>query len=721
MKRRINSHQKYLEKLDTTLEYLEEDHIKYDDIEEIKESVEYYVDENGEPDFVEDELVFDNLFKKAKEAEQYDDFEDIEDEVIMEGNVIQALPANAEPVAVNKTEEADVLKLVDDNAAKLREKQEKERLERERLEKLERERQEELDRQRLEQERIEKAAAAAAASALAAKKSSTNVQASPKTTTAAANKQAAKQQQKTAATKNTTATTTAATTAATTTTSASTATTPVVKVQPTPVVPPIKKITPTPELNFVAAAAQQVSPTKTITRSQTPTTPITITTTTAATTILPKSSTSSAAKSPLTVKPNVSYIEAINAGTPTTSPITIMPQGVSSSGSRGVTPRSGTNTPPLPSASNEPIMNILRNDMPDITIQTVPSSTTTTAGGVKQQQQQPQVIMSKDKKQPVTPTTMMSNQQLQQQQAFMVEDQTNEETFGSMSAVDMGSLEHMASRTQEMNQNFIGGIPVVSSMQQQPMQQQQQQQHPMMTGNVVAPNVGMPHMHHLHPSHLDQSQLVPGMQMGQMGQMAGQMGQMGQQMVSGMMGASMPVGAGFSQSPPPTMVPSSMPSTPAATMSTTLPKSSMDLFYDIKNELLQASLNHLPHPGDCERPRQYTPVNPFDTPSFFPQEQLPMFKDSAVYSMMDPDTLFFIFYYQQGTYQQYLAAKALKKHAWRYHKKYQTWFQRHDPPTHTTNEFELGTYVYFDYEQDWCQRIKSGFRFEYEYLEDAIL
>ena len=36
---------------------------------------------------------------------------------------------------------------------------------------------------------------------------------------------------------------------------------------------------------------------------------------------------------------------------------------------------------------------------------------------------------------------------------------------------------------------------------------------------------------------------------------------------------------------------------------------------------------------------------------------------------------FFIFYQQQGTYQQYLAARELKKQSWRYHKKYLTWFQ----------------------------------------------
>lgn len=97
-----------------------------------------------------------------------------------------------------------------------------------------------------------------------------------------------------------------------------------------------------------------------------------------------------------------------------------------------------------------------------------------------------------------------------------------------------------------------------------------------------------------------------------------------------------------------------------------------------------------------------------------------LFNDPAIISKMDTDTLFFIFYFQQGSYQQYLAAKELKKQAWRYHKKYTTWFQRHDQPKQTTQEYEQGTYVYFDYESHdgWCQRIKSGFRFEYEYLED---
>lgn len=46
-----------------------------------------------------------------------------------------------------------------------------------------------------------------------------------------------------------------------------------------------------------------------------------------------------------------------------------------------------------------------------------------------------------------------------------------------------------------------------------------------------------------------------------------------------------------------------------------------------------------------------------------------------MFDKLNTDTLFLIFYYQQGTYQQYLAARELKKQSWRYHKKYMTWFQ----------------------------------------------
>lgn len=122
-----------------------------------------------------------------------------------------------------------------------------------------------------------------------------------------------------------------------------------------------------------------------------------------------------------------------------------------------------------------------------------------------------------------------------------------------------------------------------------------------------------------------------------------------------------------------------------------------------------------------ENPRQYKPKNPMSVPSVFPTAPSAQFEEAAMFEKVDTDTLFFIFYYQQGTYQQYLAAKELKRRAWRYHKKYLTWFQRHEEPKEITPEYEQGTYVYFDYETGWCQRKKTEFTFEYRYLEDKEL
>jgi CCR4-NOT transcription complex subunit 3 len=136
---------------------------------------------------------------------------------------------------------------------------------------------------------------------------------------------------------------------------------------------------------------------------------------------------------------------------------------------------------------------------------------------------------------------------------------------------------------------------------------------------------------------------------------------------------------------------------------------------------LDESFLHCPTNADSERPKTYTPRNPYNSmPSSYPSTPSPIFENPAFFEKLGTDALFFIFYYSQGTYQQYLAARELKKQSWRYHKKYMTWFQRHEEPKVTTEEYEQGTYVYFDYESGWCQRIKSDFRFEYAYLEDSL-
>jgi CCR4-NOT transcription complex subunit 3 len=117
--------------------------------------------------------------------------------------------------------------------------------------------------------------------------------------------------------------------------------------------------------------------------------------------------------------------------------------------------------------------------------------------------------------------------------------------------------------------------------------------------------------------------------------------------------------------------------------------------------MLVASHADFPSAIDAEQPRYYKPKYRFNTPSHYPQEPLPIFDDPRLFTRVDPDTLFYVFYYKQGTYQQYLAAKSLKDQSWRFHKQYQTWFQRHEEPKTITEEFEQGTYRFFDYESTW--------------------
>ena len=117
--------------------------------------------------------------------------------------------------------------------------------------------------------------------------------------------------------------------------------------------------------------------------------------------------------------------------------------------------------------------------------------------------------------------------------------------------------------------------------------------------------------------------------------------------------------------------------------------------------LLSASRATCPEFSDAERPRHYRPQTKYNTPRYYPQEPFMMIEDPSLYSKIDTDTLFYIFYYRQNTYQQYMAAKSLKSQSWRFHKQYQTWFQRHEEPKTITEEFEQGTYRFFDYESTW--------------------
>lgn len=135
------------------------------------------------------------------------------------------------------------------------------------------------------------------------------------------------------------------------------------------------------------------------------------------------------------------------------------------------------------------------------------------------------------------------------------------------------------------------------------------------------------------------------------------------------------------------------------------------------NSMLDQSLLRRPEPYDSQPTIITTPKTPGNNPQYYPSTLSPAFESSSLFEKLDLDTLFYIFYYQQNSKQQLLAARELKKQSWRFHQKYLTWFQRHEEPKIITDEYEQGTYIYFDYEGAWCQRKKTEFTFEYRYLE----
>lgn len=73
---------------------------------------------------------------------------------------------------------------------------------------------------------------------------------------------------------------------------------------------------------------------------------------------------------------------------------------------------------------------------------------------------------------------------------------------------------------------------------------------------------------------------------------------------------------------------------------------------------------------------------------FLLQTQLPHSDTIDFFQRLATETLFFVFYYMEGTKAQYLAAKALKKQSWRFHTKYMMWFQRHEEPKIINEEYE---------------------------------
>ncbi|SOV77048.1 CCR4-NOT transcription complex subunit 5, putative [Plasmodium sp. gorilla clade G3] len=139
-------------------------------------------------------------------------------------------------------------------------------------------------------------------------------------------------------------------------------------------------------------------------------------------------------------------------------------------------------------------------------------------------------------------------------------------------------------------------------------------------------------------------------------------------------------------------------------------------------EMIEGSYKNSIKKSDRDQYRQYTPRMLWGNPcKFFPTTPLSVYQSPELFEKLHLDTLFFIFYYQPGTYQQHLAAKELKKKSWKYHKKYTTWLLPDFNTIKVLNEqVEHGTYVSFDYVSTWSKQLKKNFSFEYIHLEDEI-
>lgn len=91
---------------------------------------------------------------------------------------------------------------------------------------------------------------------------------------------------------------------------------------------------------------------------------------------------------------------------------------------------------------------------------------------------------------------------------------------------------------------------------------------------------------------------------------------------------------------------------------------------DQVHKLLEGGFTSRPQPQDTERyvvifvvletysdrfycrPKYYVPRNPFPTASYYPQAPHPLLSTAGIFAQLDVETLFYVFYFLPGTYQQ---------------------------------------------------------------------
>lgn len=60
------------------------------------------------------------------------------------------------------------------------------------------------------------------------------------------------------------------------------------------------------------------------------------------------------------------------------------------------------------------------------------------------------------------------------------------------------------------------------------------------------------------------------------------------------------------------------------------------------HESLESSALGVPEPQDTDAPRYYRPLNPWPSPSYYPQTPLNVFDNPGLYSKFEDETLFYV-------------------------------------------------------------------------------
>ncbi|CAJ0561405.1 unnamed protein product, partial [Mesorhabditis spiculigera] len=126
---------------------------------------------------------------------------------------------------------------------------------------------------------------------------------------------------------------------------------------------------------------------------------------------------------------------------------------------------------------------------------------------------------------------------------------------------------------------------------------------------------------------------------------------------------------------------------------------------------IEAQMARRPIQFDWNKSTPQFSSRPTTIPTYFPSAPPHVSSSPEYFDRLAPETLFFLFYYSEGTEAQLLSARALKKASWRFHYGYHTWFQRKTTPHEITDTFEKGTYIYWDCEA-WNYGQREDFCFE---------